>query len=267
MKRGLLCALAAAIAAIDLLPVALVLKQAFTPEQESMLWPPSWLPRTVTLENFRQLGETVELGRSFVLSVWVALLTVASTLAIGVPAAWLAARSRGADRMLDGALLIARLYPAVAVGIPLAVIFVSLGLYNHPSGLGLWCAHTLLALPIAFFILRTAFRDVPADLEDAARLDGVGSFGVFWHVSLPLVRPSLAAAALLVFLVSWDEIAFAMLLQVTNRPLPTFLYYLASFGFPGLASAVATLMLVPALLIVLVLQPAIRPGIFAGSSR
>src|SRR4030095_13075460 len=97
----------------------------------------------------------------------------------------------------------------------------------------LWLAHTLLALPVAFFILRTAFRDVPADLEEAARLDGAGGLAVFWRVSLPLVRPSLAAAALLVFLVSWDEITYALLLQVTNRPLPAFLYYLTTFGHPG----------------------------------
>jgi ABC-type glycerol-3-phosphate transport system permease component len=97
----------------------------------------------------------------------------------------------------------------VAVAIPLAAIFVVLGLYNHPAGLGLWCAHTLLALPVAFFLLRTAFRDVPHDLEEAARLDGAGGLGVFWRVSLPLVRPSLAAAALVVFLMSWDEIAYA----------------------------------------------------------
>jgi ABC-type spermidine/putrescine transport system permease subunit II len=91
--------------------------------------------------------------------------------------------------------------------------------------------------------------------------------GTFWRISLPLVRPSLAAAAILVFLLSWDEFAYAVLLQVTNRTLPPLLYYLAVFGYPGLASAVAAVMLVPALCILLVLEPALRSGGLAGSSR
>lgn len=267
LRAAVLVVIALSIAAIDLLPVALVLKQAFTPERESLLWPPTWWPRTATTENFEQLHSTVEIGRSLGLSLWVACLTVASTLALSVPAAWIAARGRGVDRALESALGVARLFPTVAIAIPLATAFVALGLYNHPAGLGLWAAHTLLALPVAFFLLRTAFRAVPPDLEEAARLDGAGALGVFWRVSMPLVRPALAAAALLVFLMSWDEIAYALLLQVTNRPLPAYLYYLASFGYPGLASAVAVVMLVPAIAIVLVLQPAIRSGAFAGSGR
>ena len=72
---------------------------------------------------------------------------------------------------------------------------------------------------------------------------------------------------MLVFLVSWDEFAYAILLQVTNRPLPPLLYYLAAFGHPGLASAVAAIMLLPAVAIVLVLEPALRTGTLAGSGR
>jgi ABC-type spermidine/putrescine transport system permease subunit II len=85
--------------------------------------------------------------------------------------------------------------------------------------------------------------------------------------SIALARSSLAAAALLVFLVSWDEFAYALLLQVTNRPLPPLLYYYAAFGYPGMASAVAAVMLVPALLIVIALTPAIRAGALGGSGR
>ena len=103
--------------------------------------------------------------------------------------------------------------------------------------------------------------------EEAARLDGASALGTFWRITLPLVRPSLAAAGILVFLVSWDEFAYALLLQVTNRSLPPLLYYLAAFGYPGMASAVAAIMLVPALCIILVLEPALRSGVLSGSGR
>jgi multiple sugar transport system permease protein len=269
MKRtALLIALGALVTAVDLAPIALILKQALTPERESFAWPPTWLPREPTLENFRELAIAVELGSGFWLSVTVAALTMTSSLAIALPAAWLAARRPSAwDRPLDAALITARLFPSIALAVPLAAIFVHARLYNHPAGLGLWLAHTLLGIPFAFLILRTAVRAVPIELEEAARLDGATTFGAVWRVTLPAIRPSLAAAGILVFLVSWDEFAYALLLQVTNRSLPPLVYYLAAFGHPGLASALAAIMLVPALAVILVLEPALRSGALSGSGR
>ena len=266
MKGARLVAVGAVVVA-NLLPLALVVKQAVTPERESFAWPPTWVPATLTAENFRAVASAVELGQGFALSATVALLTVLATLALALPAAWLAARRPRANRALDTALTAARLLPAIALAVPLASIFLALGLYNHPAGLGLWLAHTLVALPFAFFPLRAAFRAVPVELEEAAVLDGAGPASAFVRVTLPLVRPALGAAAVLVFLVSWDEFAYALLLQVTHRPLPPLLYYLAAFGHPGLASAVATIMLAPAVAIVLLLEPALRGGVLAGSGR
>jgi multiple sugar transport system permease protein len=267
MKRVVTLFVALSIACVALIPIALILKQAFTPEPESFQWPPTWLPATPTLENFRIAAGTVELARGLWMSLLVASLTTVSTLTVCLSAAWAAARRPRLDRPLDAALVVTRLFPSIALAVPLAVIFVGLRLYNHPAGLGLWLAHTLLALPFAFFILRNGFRAVPVELEEAARLDGATRFGAFWRVTLPLIRPSLGAAALLVFLVSWDEFAYALLLQVTNRPLPPLLYYLTTFGHPGLASAVAAIMLVPSLLIIVVLEPTLRSGALTGSGR
>jgi ABC-type glycerol-3-phosphate transport system permease component len=255
------------IVGLTLAPIALILKQAFTPEAESFRWPPTWLPATPTLENFRTAADTVELARGLWMSLLVASLTTISTLAVCLSAAWAAARRAPLDRSLDAALVVTRLFPSIAVAVPLAVVFVRLRLYNHPAGLGLWAAHTLLAVPFAFFLLRNGFRSVPVELEEAACLDGATRFGAFWRITLPLIRPSLGAAALLVFLVSWDEFAYALLLQVTNRPLPPLLYYLITFGHPGLASAVATIMLAPSLLIIVILEPALRTGGLTGSGR
>ena len=164
-------------------------------------------------------------------------------------------------------MTIARVFPQIAVAIPLAVVFVRLGLYNRPTGVALWLAHAVLALPAAFLVLRAGFGAVPRDIEDAARIDGASPLRAFLYVTLPLIRPQLATAALLVFLLSWDEFGYALLLQVSNRTLPPLLYYLSAFGFPGLASAVAVVMLVPALVIVILLEPAFRSGLFAGGSR
>lgn len=267
MSRRASLALVIAPCAVNLLPVWLLVKQALTPEAESFAWPPTWWPRTLTLANLREVGDVVDLAGSLARSAGVALAAVALALALALPAAWLAARRPTADRPLDAALVAARLLPPVALAIPLAALFVRAGLYNQPSAIGLVLAHALLALPFAFFVLRSGFAALPRDLEEAALLDGARPARVFWSVSLPLVRPSLAAAALLSFLVSWDDFAFALLLQVTERTLPPLLYYLSAFGHPGLASAVALVLLLPALLLVAILEPALRAGVLAGSSR
>lgn len=251
----------------NLIPVWLVIKQAFTPERESFAWPPTWLPRELTLANFGAAAEAVPLASGFLLSLGVAVATVGAALALALPAAWIAARRPDSAVGLDRVLVGARVFPTIALAVPLAVIFVRLGLYNDATGTGLWLAHTLLGLPLAFLVLRAAFLAVPPELEDAARLDGATAWGAFVRVSLPLVRPSLGAAAMLLFLLSWDEFAYALLLQVTNRTLPPLLFYLSAYGHPGLSSAVAVVMLVPAIVIVLLLEPALRSGVQAGSGR
>jgi ABC-type glycerol-3-phosphate transport system permease component len=266
VKRALVVA-AWALAGVNLLPLWLVAKQALTPERESYAWPPTWWPQTLTLENYARAAEVVPLVPGIALSVGVAAATVVSTLALALPAAWVAARHENAQRTLDAAMLLVRTFPPIALAIPLAVLFVRAGLYNGPLGVGLWLAHTLVGLPFAFFALRAGFAAVPPALEEAALLDGAPPRSVFLRVTLPLVRPSLTTAGLLVFLLSWDELAFALLLQVTNRPLPSLLYYLAAFGHPGLSSAVALLMVVPAVAIVFALEPAFRAGVLTGSSR
>jgi multiple sugar transport system permease protein len=267
VSRPIALLVACGIAALDLLPVALLVKQAATPERESLAWPPTWLPHDVTLENVRTAAATAELGYGLALSAGVAATTVGLTLALALPAAWVAARRRRVGRELDAVVTFARVLPSVALAIPLAALFAGVGLYNHPAGLGLCLAHTLLALPVAFLVLRAGFLGVPEELEQAARIDGARAARVFWRVSLPLVRPSLGAAALLVFLLSWDEFAYALLLQVTSRSLPPLLYYFVAFGHPGLASATAVLLLAPAVLIVLLLEPVLRTGVLAGSGR
>jgi ABC-type glycerol-3-phosphate transport system permease component len=255
----------AALAAV--LPLVLIVKQALTSDRESFAWPPTFWPRDVTRAHFHALGDAVELRSGVALSVLVALVTVAATLVIAAPAAWLAARDERAERPLDVLVVLARVFPAIAVAVPLAVVLVRAGLYNRPAAPGLWIAHTLLAVPVAFLVLRAGFRGVPREIEEAARLDGAPPRTVLLRVTLPLVAPQLAVAALLAFLASWDELTYALLLQVTNRTLPPLLYYLSAFGFPGLSSAVAVVMLVPSLLLLVVIGRAFRPAVLSGSGR
>jgi ABC-type glycerol-3-phosphate transport system permease component len=254
-------------AAVSLLPLLLIVKQALTPDRESFAWPPTFLPRQLTLASFAALADSVELVDGFLRSVLVAVVTMVATLALALPAAWLAARAPRDGRRLDVLIVVARVFPAIAIAVPLAVLLVRAGLYNRPAAPGLWIAHTLLALPLAFLVLRAGFRAVPRELEEAALLDGAPPASAFLRVTLPLIAPQLATAALLAFLASWDELTYALLIQVTSRTVPPLLYYLSAFGFPGLSSALAVVMLVPALALLLVIERAFRGGVLSGSGR
>lgn|ERR1700687_3304577 len=114
-RRVFLMAAVLLLAAFDLLPLLLILKQAFTPERETFAWPPTWLPHEVTLENFVAMRSTVELGGGFALSISVGLLTVLSTVALTLPAAWLAARRPHTVRWLDATMIVARLFPSIVL--------------------------------------------------------------------------------------------------------------------------------------------------------
>ncbi len=268
-RRGRLLILLGAVllVAVNTAPIALVIKQAITPEAESLAWPPTWWPHHLTSANLSEIWFAGETRRALWLSAVVAAGTSVLTLLLSFGAAWGAARRPSLDRPLESAIVGVRLFPTIALAIPLAALFVRAGLYNQPWGGGLILADCLLGLPYAFLIVRNGVRSVPLEIEEAARLDGCSPLRTLWHVTLPLCRPAIAAAAVLVFLISWDEFAFALLLQVTNRPMPPLLYYYAVFGHPGLASAVAAIMIVPALAVVGVLQPAIRSGALSGSGR
>ncbi|MGB2957907.1 MAG: carbohydrate ABC transporter permease [Bacteroidota bacterium] len=255
------------LAAVNLVPIGLVIRQAFSPERESATWPISFLPESVTLENLTSLWETQSLGEHLFLSLWVAVLTTLISLALGFPAGWSAARLTVLQKIATRSALLSRVLPPIAIAIPLTAMLIPLGGYNHPFGFGLVAAHLTIGVPIAILIAFTAFRAIPRELEDAAYVDGCSPLGVFWRVSLPTVKGSVASASILVFLVSWDEFTYALLLQLTNRTMPPLVYYYSEFGQLGAASTLAFLMLLPAVLVIGALQRLLVRGVLAGGVK
>jgi multiple sugar transport system permease protein len=160
-----------------------------------------------------------------------------------------------------------RMLPKIAVAIPLAIVMIAIGLYDSPSGIGLAIVHAALALPTAALTMYPGFVAIPREIEEAAWLDGASPLHIFLTIDLPQARGAAAAAFILAFILSWDEFGFALLLQVTNRTLPPLLYYYTVFGDVGPASALALLMMIPAVCVVILLRPMIRGTLMAGSFR
>lgn len=217
--RSLLYLAAMAITGFMLLPIYLIALAAFSPRAAISAFPKSLLPNQISFETMafflNSTGVWPAAGRSLIVGV----LTLLLALLLGAPAGYAIARYafRGRDsfKLL---ILTTRSFPIVILSIPLAISFISVGLYDTIWAVVL--AHTALALPTTILVTSSIFLGVPRDLEEAAETLGCTPAGAFRRVVLPLALPGLAAAAIFTFVLSWNEVFAATILTVRSRTLP-----------------------------------------------
>ena len=231
--------------------------------------PPRFWP-SGTLAAYRSALVDHGLARYMANSLVVAVATTATTLIIASPAGYALARLPVAGRSAILALcLAAAMFPQVAIAGPVWRILRLLGLLNTLPGLVL--PHVSLTLPLAVWLTASFFKDLPADLEEAARVDGCSRLAAFRRVILPLAAPGVFTAAILVFIHSWNEFFFALLVlsDPSKQTLPVGIalfpgQYTMPWGEIAAASLLATL---PLIVLVLPLQRRIVHGLVAGAIK
>jgi multiple sugar transport system permease protein len=256
-RRALGAAAVVLIAAWVLLPLLLIALASFATRSQIYAWPRPLLPSPWSLETIGFFFRAQGVLGSTVNSLFVAALTIVLSVAIGAPAGYALARFsfRGKDG-LRLAILGTKMFPATILAVPLAVTFITWGLYD--TLLGVAFVHTALALPFAIVITTSVFAGVPVDLEEAAMTLGASRLQAFRRVALPIALPGLAAAAIFTFVLSWNEVFAASLLTLRNRTLPA----LVMSAIGGLGSgapldyrfAAGFFMIVPALIIILIIR-------------
>jgi putative chitobiose transport system permease protein len=186
------------------------------------------LPRTPTGQNFQTVWQNYPFGRYFFNSIWVASLTVVFNLLFCSLAAYPLARLQfwGRDSILAG-IVATLMIPFQIVMIPLYILTVQLGLRNTYLGI----IFPGLASAFGIFLLRQALQNVPKELEEAARLDGCSELGIWWHIMLPAIRPALVTLAIFVFIGSWSDFLWPLI--VLDNPD----YFTLPLGVAKLASA------------------------------
>ena len=249
------------------LPLYILAKQSLTPELETFAWPLHWAPHDLTFAHFITVFAVNELRSAVLRSLGVAAISALIATALGAMLAYAMARGSFAQRVAFSTVTGVRLLPMITVAIPLGIILATLGIYDSPSGIGLAIVHAAIAIPTAALTLYAAFTAIPLEIEEAAWIDGASPLRIFLTIDLPLARGAIATALILCFILSWDEFGFALLVQQTNRTLPPLLYYYTVFGNVGPASALAMLMMIPAVCVVVALGPSLRGALMAGSSR
>ncbi|HET6366804.1 MAG TPA: carbohydrate ABC transporter permease [Pseudomonadales bacterium] len=239
------------------------------PEAELMLLPPL-LPSRLTWEHYQVVLERSLMLRALVNSLGVGLLTTVLALILGLAAAYGFARFPVPGK---GPLLLAIVagtaFPQIATVSPLYLLMRALGLRD--TWLGLILANTSFALPLVVWLLAGFIRDLPVALEEAAAVDGAGRLQAFRWVVLPLVAPGLASAALLTFLLSWNEFLFAYTFTATeaSRTAPVALaLFPGVFEVPwGDIAAASILASLPPIAVVVGLQRYLVRGLVAGALR
>jgi len=215
-------------AVIALFPLLYMLALSFKPIQDLLLDPAKWWPTLDQIwgfETYRAVLRPVDQGGFGFLvfirnSSIVAVSTVILTLAVGILAAYSIARVNffGRKTVSVGMILI-YLFPVVIVAIPLFVMFSRMGLRD--SLYGLIIVYLASTLPVTLFMLRGYFQSIPVELEEAGRVDGLSRLGVIRRITIPLAAPAIAAVALYVFMIAWNEFLYALLFVLEKRELWT----------------------------------------------
>jgi raffinose/stachyose/melibiose transport system permease protein len=161
------------------------------------------------------------------------------------------------------------LFPAAVAILPLFILVRDLGLLDNPLGIAL--PEAAFGLPLTIVVLRPFFRSIPTELEDAASIDGCGSFGFFWRILLPLSRPVLATVGVLAIVASWNQflLPLVMLSDETNWTLPLGVTNFSTQYTTDTARILAytTLALIPALVFYLFAERQLVGGLTQGSVK
>lgn len=265
-------------------PIYWIIATAFKTRSEAFASPPlfMWQP---TLRNFidvflkRQTeieaitGMEIELAtgaENFFYNSFIATLgSIALSLVIGILAAYSFSRykPKGTDTLMFF-ILSTRMLPAIVVAIPIFFFYKTLALYN--THIGLILLYTMFNLPFAVWLMKSFFDDIPIDVEQAAMVDGSKPMKIFFRIALPQVYVGLAATVGFLIINVWNEFLFALLLtEKATRTVPVAIASTrGEVGINwGLIAAIETLYIIPAIVLIFLLQRYLLRGMTFGTVR
>ena len=230
------------------------------------------IPSSVTFDNYLAIFRSDVFGPALRNSIGIGLITTAIAVVIGAMAAYAVARLNfPGKRVLVGVALLIAMFPQISLVSPLFDISRALGLFNTWPGLII--PYITFALPLAIYALSAFFREIPWDLEKAAKMDGATPGQAFRKVIVPLAAPGIVTAAILVFIFAWIDLLLAISLTATTASVTA---PVAIVNFPGSSQFVeptgsiaagAMVITVPIIVFVLIFQRRIVAGLTSGAVK
>lgn len=234
---------------------------------DGSFWPTDW-----TLDNYSGIFDTSEFTRALINSIGIALIATFIAVVLASMAAYAVARLAfpGKSVLIGMSLLIA-MFPAISLVTPLFNIERSLGLFD--TWLGLIIPYVAFGLPLGVYTLSAFFREIPWELEKAAKMDGATPFQAFTKVIAPLAAPGMFTTGILVFIFCWNDFLFAISLTSTTnaRTVPAAIGFFtgsSQFTSPtGSIAAAAVIITIPIIIFVLLFQRRIVAGLTSGAVK
>ncbi len=256
---------------VVLVPLAYLIINSIKLPREFLTIPPTILPSEVTLEHYQELIDDKKTVRYFRNSLTVAVWTTGITILTGTLAAYGLARMRLAARVLAAVtfiFLFIRFYPRVTTVIPFFLVMRELDLLD--SVWAIIIGQLGITIPFVTWLMLVVFQDLPSEIEEAAIVDGASVWQRFWRVVLPIVMPSVSAAAILTAFLSWNEFLIAS--SVARRKASVLSIAVASFvsdkGIQwGPMAAMSVVMIVPMIVFALFAQKYLIRGITFGAVK
>ncbi|MEU4249159.1 carbohydrate ABC transporter permease [Amycolatopsis sp. NPDC026612] len=253
-----------------LVPVLWVVSLSF--KTKDTLTDGSFIPQSWTWQNYADIFQTSEFIRALVNSIGIAIISTLIAVVLGTMAAYAIARlDFPGKQVLVGLSLLIAMFPQVSLVTPLFNIERNLGLFDTWPGLIL--PYITFALPLSIYTLSAFFREIPWELEKAAKMDGATPAQAFRRVIAPLAAPGVFTTAILVFIFCWNDFLFAISLTSTtaSRTVPAALSFFtgsSQFEDPtGQVCAAAVVITVPIIVFVLFFQRRIVAGLTSGAVK
>jgi ABC-type glycerol-3-phosphate transport system permease component len=253
---------------LTMFPVLWVLNLSLRNQRDAFKLPPN-LQAPIIFDHFKSVWANEGFRSSFINTIWVTLIGVALALLIAIPASYALNRFRFRGKDLFGIwLLLAYMLPEFLFIIPIYVLYQKIGLYDTHFGLAL--VYQVHSIPFAIWLIRSFFKDISSELDDAARIDGCNYWSTLWRIYLPISTPGLAATAILTAIWIWNELTIALALTFAKSQ--TITVGVASFrGYAamkwGEMAAASIIAIIPMLLFSLVAQKYIVKGLTLGSVK
>jgi multiple sugar transport system permease protein len=232
----------------------------------------SFFPRRWTLDNYRGIFATSLFTRALVNSIGIAVIATVLAVLVASMAAYAIARLRFPGKgVLVGVTLLIAMFPAISLVSPLFNLWRQVGLFDTWPGLII--PYLTFSLPLAIYTLSAFFREIPQDLEKAARVDGATPFQAFTRVIAPLAAPGMVTTAILVFIFCWNDFLLAISLTSTNasRTAPAAIAFFSGasqFETPvGSIAAAGLVITIPIIIFVFVFQRRIVAGLTSGAVK
>ena len=253
-----------------LLPVLWILSLSLKPT--STVKDGKLIPSSLTFDNYRGIFRGNFFSSALINSVGIGVTTTVIAVVIGAMAAYAVARLEfPGKRLLIGVVLLISMFPAISLVTPLFNIERRIGLFDTWPGLII--PYITFALPLAIYTLSAFFREIPWDLEKAAKMDGATPAQAFRKVIVPLAAPGIVTTAILVFIFAWNDLLLALSLTATDAAITApvaIANFTGSSQFEeptGSIAAGAMVITVPIIVFVLVFQRRIVAGLTSGAVK